>query len=140
VSSSRRIRVLDTTALSALMKGDARAVDRLASCRKPDVLLPQPVIAEVAFGLARLTKSKRKLRLLERFEKITEEIPRVTWTDQVSRCFGSIKAALERRGVPLEDFDVAIASHAVAYEATLVTSNTRHMARIPDLELENWIA
>jgi hypothetical protein len=54
---------------------------------------------------------------------------RPEWTDAVSQAYGRIKAALERRGTCIEDFDAAIAAHALATSATLVTANLDHMAR-----------
>jgi tRNA(fMet)-specific endonuclease VapC len=56
----------------------------------------------------------------------------------VSRAFGGIKVGLERKGQRLEDFDVAIAAHAVAHNAILVTSNVAHMSGIAGLEVEDW--
>jgi tRNA(fMet)-specific endonuclease VapC len=58
----------------------------------------------------------------------------------VSQAYGRIKAALERRGTRIEDFDAAIAAHALALGATLVTANRIHMARVPGLRLEDWTA
>ena len=52
--------ILDTNALSALMKGSARVVERLAVTTRADVAIPQPVMAEIAFGLERLPRSKRR--------------------------------------------------------------------------------
>jgi tRNA(fMet)-specific endonuclease VapC len=40
----------------------------------------------------------------------------------------------------IEDFDAAIAAHALAGGATLVTSNGRHMTGIPGLRVEDWSA
>jgi tRNA(fMet)-specific endonuclease VapC len=40
--------------------------------------------------------------------------------------------------VRVEDFDVAIAAHALAVGAVLVTANHRHMSRVPELELQDW--
>lgn len=59
---------------------------------------------------------------------------------EVTDRFGEIKANLERRGERLEDFDVAIAAHALAAGAVLVTANRRHMARIKNLRIEMWSA
>jgi predicted nucleic acid-binding protein len=53
--------------------------------------------------------------------------------------FGQIKASLERRGQRIEDFEVAIAAHALAFDAFLVTSNASHMARVKDLRLQDWL-
>jgi len=49
-----------------------------------------------------------------------------------------IKAELERAGERIEDFDIAIAAHALAGGHVLATANTRHLARIKELELEDW--
>jgi tRNA(fMet)-specific endonuclease VapC len=51
---------------------------------------------------------------------------------------GRIKATLERRGTRIEDFDAAIAAHALALDATLVTANVDHMIRVPGLIVEDW--
>lgn len=56
----------------------------------------------------------------------------------MSRAFGQAKADLERRGVRIEDFDVAVAAHALACQGRLVTDNVEHMKRVRGLELENW--
>ena len=130
--------VLDTNAVSALMKGDARFVERLRRVSRGDMGLPQPVVAEIAYGIERLPKSKRREALSDRFTLILGELTRCQWTDAVSEHFGSIKAQLERRGERIEDFDAAIAAHALAESATLVTANVRHMARVSGLKVEDW--
>ena len=132
------IYVLDTNAVSALMKGNPGVVDRLAATRPADVAVPQPVLAEIAFGIERLPRSKRRTSLQARFDLVTAELPRAEWTDAVSQTFGHIKATLERRGTRIEDFDAAIAAHALALEATLVTANLDHMIRVPGLRVEDW--
>ncbi len=130
--------VLDTNTLSYLMRGDPAVSESLTACSRSEVLLPQPVIAEIEYGLARLGDSKRKRRLRERFAVLAGELRRAVWNDEVSRAFGTIKADLDRRGVRIEDFDAAIAAHAVALEGTLVTENLGHMGRVHGLRLENW--
>jgi tRNA(fMet)-specific endonuclease VapC len=132
------IYVLDTNAVSALMKGNAALVERLASHVPADVTIPQPVIAEIAYGIERLPRSRRRSVLQARFDLICSEMSRAEWTDAVSQAYGRIKAALERRGTRIEDFDAAIAAHALAVGATLVTINVDHMRRVPGLRIEDW--
>jgi tRNA(fMet)-specific endonuclease VapC len=132
------IYILDTNAVSALMKGLPEVVERLAGVARSDVRMPQPVVAEIAYGLERLPKSKRRSELQARFELICAEIARAEWADAVSQAFGRIKAALERRGQRVEDFDAAIAAHALAVDATLVTSNLDQMTRIRGLRVADW--
>jgi predicted nucleic acid-binding protein len=62
--------VLDADAVSALMKGDQAVVERLASHVPTDVTIPQPVIAEIASGIERLPRSRRRRALQARFDLI----------------------------------------------------------------------
>ncbi|PYR65099.1 MAG: PIN domain nuclease [Acidobacteria bacterium] len=130
--------VLDTNAVSALMKGSAAVVERLAAITPADVAVPQPVLAEITFGIERLPRSKRRTALQARFDLICSELRRAEWTDAVSQAYGRIKATLEKRGTRIEDFDAAIAAHPLAVDATLVTANLDHMTRIPGLRIEDW--
>lgn len=130
--------VLDTNAVSALMKGGAAAVERLAATDPAHVSVPQPVLAEIAFGIERLPPSKRRTSLQTRFDLICAELPRADWTDAVSQTYGRIKARLQRHGIRIEDFDVAIAAHALSANAMLVTANLDHMHRIEGLRIEDW--
>lgn len=130
--------VLDTNAVSALMRADARVLIRVQKVAKREILVPHPVFAELAYGVARLPKSKKKDLLQRRFDLVQNELGRSEWTDAVSKAFGDIKAHLEKRGTRIEDFDVAVAAHARAHGAVLVTSNVAHMLRVPGLRIEDW--
>jgi tRNA(fMet)-specific endonuclease VapC len=105
------IYVLDTNAVSALMKGNPAVVERLAATEPAEVM---------------------------RFDLISAELPRAEWTDSVSQTYGRVKATLERRGRRIEDLDAAIAAHALALGATLVTADLGHMTRVPGLRVEDW--
>lgn len=50
-----------------------------------------------------------------------------------------IKVALRLAGTPIGPNDTAIAGHAIAAGAILVTNNTREFERVPDLVLEDWV-
>ena len=130
--------VLDTNTLSFAMAGEFSVCRRMLSLARTDVLLPQPVVAEIEYGLTRMRKSRRRERLVRRFQALLRDTPRAVWTDQVSQAFGTTKADLERRGIRIEDFDVAVAAHALALDGTLVSDNMSHMRRIPGLRVENW--
>jgi tRNA(fMet)-specific endonuclease VapC len=130
--------VLDTNAVSALMKGDERVVKRLRALNRGEAAIPQPAIAEIAYGIERLPRSKRRSALEDRFNLVRTELARSPWTDTVSERFGLINAMLEHKGQRIEDFDAAIAAHALAEGAILVTANLDDMMRITDLTVEDW--
>ena len=56
-----------------------------------------------------------------------------------ARIYGELKAQLARRGELLADNDLFIASIALSRRLTLVTHNTHHYERIPNLCLEDWM-
>ena len=130
--------LLDTNAVSALMRGDATVASKARSLGMRDLAVPQPVMAELAYGIERLPRSKRRSILEDRFNQVRTVLPRAPWTDAVSEHFGEAKAALEKKGQRLEDFDLAIAAHALALGAVLVTADHDHVARIPGLKVEDW--
>ena len=130
--------VLDTNVVSSLMKGEPNVIEHLKRVSRADVSIPQPVVAEIAYGIQRLARSKRKDALTSRFELLKYEIRRALWTDEVSEAFAVVKAALERKGERIEDFDAAIAAHALAAGCVLVTANLKHMIRVPGLAVEDW--
>lgn len=120
------------------MKGEPNTLDRLKEISRSDVAVPQPVLAELAYGISRLPPSRRRERLRERYERIRSEFPRASWTDEVTDRFGEIKAALERKKQRIRDFDAAVAAHALSRGITLVTGNVMHMRRVAGLKIEDW--
>lgn len=54
------------------------------------------------------------------------------------RLAAKISATLKRNGTRLENQDIYIAAVALENDCKLVTNNTKHFARIENLEIENW--
>ena len=49
--------VLDTNVVSQLVKGNATVIERLRAVSRIGVCMPQPVVAEIAYGIQRLARS-----------------------------------------------------------------------------------
>lgn len=90
---------------------------------------------ELYFGAYTSKKPAANLARVKTLENLFEIIPPGVESADV---FGMLKASLEDRGTPLDDFDVIIASCALAHNLTLVTNDTRHFSRIDGLKLANW--
>lgn len=131
--------VLDTNAVSAAMKGEPGLLRRMQVAGKKNLGIPEPVYAELAYGIERLPKSKRRSQLQSRYDAIYNELGSIAWDHSVTEHYGLIKAQLERKGRRIEDFDAAIAAHALAKGAVLVTADIEHMARVPGLVIEDWL-
>ena len=54
--------------------------------------------------------------------------------------YGDLRADLERRGTPIGSLDTMIAAHALSQQALLISNNTREFSKVPDLQLDNWVA
>jgi tRNA(fMet)-specific endonuclease VapC len=74
---------------------------------------------------------------LARAEFFIQQLPVLPLSNNALRRFGQLKAELRKAGQPLADFDLLIASISLAESYVLVTNNTRHYDRIPELQLEN---
>jgi tRNA(fMet)-specific endonuclease VapC len=63
-------------------------------------------------------------------------------TEDIVLLYGEIETVLEEAGQMIGDFDVLIASSAIAHDVTLVSGNERHFDRIVDLfghlKFEQW--
>jgi tRNA(fMet)-specific endonuclease VapC len=64
----------------------------------------------------------------------------VGWPPEAARVYGTIRAALERRGLIIGVLDLLIAAHALLERATLVTRNVIEFAWVEGLKVENWAA
>jgi tRNA(fMet)-specific endonuclease VapC len=85
-------------------------------------------------------KSQRITANAARVKALGQSIEMAPINAAVAETFGMIKAALESGGNRLDDFDLAIAATALAYNLVLVTNNTDHFSRIDGLRLDNWTA
>lgn len=58
--------------------------------------------------------------------------------DRAADRYGKVFADLKRRGNLISLMDLQIAAIALVHNLTLVTHNTRHFSRVPDLMIEDW--
>jgi tRNA(fMet)-specific endonuclease VapC len=130
--------LLDTNTVSELMRANPVVLARLIERPRDEVVIAQPVVAEIEFGLALLPLGKRKKTLVQRWQLFSNELLRVTWNDAVSSQFAVVKAQLRKSGSLIEDLDIAIAAHAMAWDLQLVTNNTSHFRRIKRLRWADW--
>lgn len=104
---------------------------------------PSDVLYTTAISIAELThgahKSARPRKNLASLEVLLAGLTVLPFDTPAARLFGALKAQLESTGYRLTDLDLQIASVAISHELTLVTHNRRHFARVPNLDLEDWL-
>ena len=131
--------VLDTSALSRVMRADPVALDHAGEHQPGDVFLTPPVAAEILFGIARLPSGTRRMQLLRaQYRRWRALVRWLEWTEAASDIFGEQKARLEARGALIDDMDIAVAAIAMAHAFGVATCNARHFGRVEGLRVEDW--
>ena len=128
----------DTDVVSATIRPapPLHLIRRLASVPPQDQFTTSITVGELIYGARRGGRED----LLRRVEEIVRRAQAVLPFDlTAARTFGALKATLERRGTPLAEPDLRIASIVLSRGLILVTRNVRHFQRVPDLSVENWI-
>lgn len=129
--------LLDTNILIAISKEKPGLAQRLQQYAAKDILIPAVVLAEIEYGIAKSLRQKQN-RLV--YDAIVRNFQIVRFDAEAARCYGPIRADLEKEGRLIGPYDLLIAAQAVAIGATLVTDNTGEFSRIKVLKLENWLA
>ena len=131
--------LLDTNILSYFLKGlEPALVDRMAhALQAQEVVISALTRAEMRYGQALMTTNDRRQR---RIDLLLYQLPTLPWTTAAADHYGAIKALHKRQGTPIGERDTQIAAHALAEDLILVTHNTHHFEKVPDLKLEDWMA
>ena len=53
-------------------------------------------------------------------------------------CFAEIYTQMRRQGTPVDDIDLLVAGVALVHDWVLVTHNTKHFGKIPNLPVKDW--
>lgn len=129
--------LLDTNILIAAMKGVARVREKLETTPLSEIVLSPVVLGELALGVE---KSLHREKNAARLARVVAGLQVVALDAATSRCYGAVRADLERQGVPIGANNYWIAAQALALRAVLVTDNVGEFSRVPGLRVENWLA
>ncbi len=133
--------LIDNNVWSELVKPNSNpGVVRFIADNSRRMFLSVIVVAEIEFGIANAVDPAHKRRLGDWLENIIIRCEdRILTPDfEVAAVWGKLKAMLERRGEPIADMDLLIASQALAAGIPLVTRNVSDMARTGATIINPW--
>ena len=127
--------MLDTDSVSFALRGHGRVGARIVEHRPSELCISSITLAELRYGASRRSSA----RLHESIDAFILNVAVLPFDETCAGHFGALANELATLGTPIGDFDVLIAAHAVAVEATLVTNNVKHFNRVRGLSVENWL-
>jgi len=128
--------MLDTNAVSAVMRGNPLMDERLLQLDPADWCISAVTHSEICYGLSLRPEATNLIRAADAFLAVAATL---AWDAIAAAAHGRLRAQLRQAGTPIGDFDEMIAAHALSVGAVLITSNERHFRRISGLTVENWI-
>ncbi|MBI2912031.1 MAG: PIN domain-containing protein [Chloroflexi bacterium] len=96
-------------------------------------------IGELLYGAERSPAPRRDVLLTDLNRHVFPYVTVLPFDEAAARTYASVRAGLERQGIPLAIPDLLIAAVALSRDLTLVTRNVAHFARVPGLRVENWV-
>ncbi|MBL7638100.1 MULTISPECIES: PIN domain-containing protein [Enterobacteriaceae] len=131
--------MLDTCICSFIMREQPEAVlKRLEQVvlRNQRIVISAITYSEMRFGTTGPKASPHHIELVDAFCARLDAI--LPWDSAAVDATTEIKVALRLAGTLIGPNDTAIAGHAIAAGAILVTNNVREFERVPGLVLEDW--
>ncbi len=131
--------MLDTNIISHMMRdptGQAaqRAIAHNQANPSRALYASVMVQCELEYGLAK----RPSPRLDIAYQGVMASIDVLPITAEVTSHYAQLRTQLEALGTPIGPNDSLIAAHALAMNATLVTSDAEFL-RVPGLRVENWL-
>ena len=93
-------------------------------------------LAELMHGAEKSSQPANNLAVVEDFCSRLVVLP---YAEKAAQHYGAIRATLEKIGQPIGVNDLHIAAHARSEGLVLVTNNEKEFAKVPALQIENWV-
>lgn len=131
--------LFDMDALSQIIKKNPSTafIRRLAATEPERQFTTSITVGELVYGAH---KSDRPGYFIEQLEKwVWPNIQILSFDPDTAKVYGKLRAELEKKGTPLTEPDLRIASIAIHHELIVITGNVRHFSKVPGLGVENWL-
>jgi tRNA(fMet)-specific endonuclease VapC len=129
--------LLDTNIVSELIKNPQGVVAEkiLSSGLEIQCCTSIIVACELRYGAAK----KQSPKLSFNVEQVLDSLPILPLEQSIDKVYAQIRANLETRGLPIGQYDLLIAAHALSLDLTVITANEREFTCVENLTVENWL-
>lgn len=126
--------LLDTNICISLLKEKYGIREKVKEVKPENCFISEVTLAELFYGASKSNNKEERTKDVSCLLEIFKVVP----IYEVLELFGDIKAELERKGTPIDDFDILIGSSAIYNGFVMVTDNVKHLARLPGINVRNW--
>lgn len=127
--------LLDTNIIIFYLKGKYNLNEKLRQVELQNCCISEITLAELKYGAECSEQIENNIKMVDSFAK---EITILPIFNSLS-LYAKEKARLKKSGIILDDFDILIGSTAIANNLILVTDNKKHLSRLSNIKIENWI-
>lgn len=127
--------LIDTNIIIYSLKNAGNVNDNFLKYKEEEMSLSVISYGELVFGAKKSGSVEKNLKTVEYIKSI---FSLVDVTPDVMDVFGELKAKIQKTGRIIDDMDLLIASTAIAENMILVTHNTKHFEKIPNLRIQDW--
>ena len=128
--------LLDTNIVSYVLKRRPIEVLSLFNENASRMAISAITLSELFQGAEKSSRVSDNLVAIEDFCSRLEVLP---YGAKAAQHYGAIRAGLEKTGQPIGVNDLHIAAHARSEGLVVVTDNVGEFARVPALQVENWV-
>lgn len=126
--------LLDTSICVSILRNEKKVIEKVRTVEQNKLFISDVTVAELKVGAYKSNRTEENLKLVDWF---AENLNIVDFQSVINE-FAKEKIRLFHLGMPIEDFDLLIATASTSKKLVLVTDNEKHMARVNGVVMENW--
>ena len=126
---------IDASTIIDIMRFQRESLLNFELANIQELAMSSVVAHELWAGANSANIGPRSMANLRLFTSMIEVIP---FDKQAAEYSGNLVSELTRNGIRIGNIDPMIAGHALSQGAVLVTRNTKHFKRVPDLHVVDW--
>jgi len=125
--------LLDTNVIIEVLRGNDDIITKIETVGQKNCYISEITIAELLYGAVRGNRKKNfdDVKLIEEKFKVLPIRP-------AFKEYAETRNILRQNGTPVDHMDLFVASVARHSNLILVTHNTKHFDRIPEINVEDW--
>lgn len=127
--------LLDTNICIYLFKKRHHILERMNQVGWENCYISEITLAELYYGASNSGQKEMKMKEIHLLEEYLTILPIRPTIEK----YGDYKSVLRKQGLLIDDFDLLIGCTAVHNKLIMVTENIKHLSRIPNISIENWI-